>query len=443
MLDQSFSVDNFRKILDLENRKGNYLEGKYFPNHETLTGIIKDCNKQIREKKRSKCASEDELKELYDKRNTLKEQKEDQLNAALQAVSDQVATSSFKIELSKNDIPSEKSLYVVKDSPEHYFTIKQLQSNVWHLFGVKQANRLEIISQVKVLLCDKFPKYVLRTDINDFYESIPRGPLLKIINGNNLLTPFSRKILKQILFRYTKLSGSNKGVPRGVGVSAYLAELYMRDIDQKIMSLSGISYYARYVDDIIIIFVPTIDGQERDYLKDIKNVIEGKFCLKLNDTKTQCFDLRNVPTTHRLEYLGYEIYFGDGKLKTKFTLKKLNRYKRRIDLTLESYLNLSKVNEKKARKLLVKRIRFLTGNTRLRNSKNNILVGIYHSNSQLTEKEDLVDLDDYLKSEINVKINTSHLKNRLRKYSFKAGFEGRRFSSFKPHELQEIVKAWK
>ena len=68
MLDQSFSTDNFRRILDLENRKGNYLEGKFFPNHKTLTEKIKDCNKQIREKKRNKGASEDELKELYDER---------------------------------------------------------------------------------------------------------------------------------------------------------------------------------------------------------------------------------------------------------------------------------------------------------------------------------------------------------------------------------------
>lgn len=30
MLDQSFSIENFRKILDIENRKGNYLEGEFF-----------------------------------------------------------------------------------------------------------------------------------------------------------------------------------------------------------------------------------------------------------------------------------------------------------------------------------------------------------------------------------------------------------------------------
>ena len=31
MLDQSFSIDNFRKILEYENRKGRNLEKEFFP----------------------------------------------------------------------------------------------------------------------------------------------------------------------------------------------------------------------------------------------------------------------------------------------------------------------------------------------------------------------------------------------------------------------------
>ena len=342
----------------------------------------------------------------------------------------------------KKDIPNEKPLYVVKDSPEHYFTMKQIQRNVAHLFGVKQANRFEIISQVKVLLCDTFPKYVLRTDLTDFYENIPHGRLLENINGNNLLTYFSRRVLRQILSKYKELSGSDKGVPRGVGVSAYLAELYMRDIDREIMSLSGIGYYARYVDDIIIIFTPTLDDQNSDYKDDIKKIVEDKFKLKLNETKTATLDLRHSISECKLEYLGYKIFFGDGKIKTRLTDKKVNKYKSRIDLTFESYLNFSKVNEKEARRLFVKRMRFLTGNTRLKNNKRNVLVGIYHSNSQLTEKEDLVSLDDYLRNKINT-IQITQLRERLKKCSFKDGFEERRFSPFKTHELQKIMKAWK
>ena len=443
MLNQSFSAENFRKILDLENRKGVFLEGEFFLSLKPITEDIRECNKNIKNKKKDKKAHGDELKELYEKRKGLTEKKEEQLNAELQKTSENVVATDFKIELTKKDIPSEKSLYIVKDSPEHYFTIKQVQANVSRSFVVKQSNRFEIISQVKILLNDEFPKYVLRTDIDDFYENISHERLLEKINENHILSPFSRKILRQILCKYKELSGSNKGIPRGVGVSANLAELYMRDIDRAIMSLRGISYYARYVDDIIIIFTPTLDDQNRDYLKDIKGIIEDEFKLKLNGTKTFTFDLRNAKRACELEYLGYKMFFGDGKIKTRLTEKKIKKYKSRIDLTFESYSNLSKINEKEARKILVKRLRFLTGNTRLKNNKNNVLVGIYHSNSQLTEKDDLSSLDDYLRSKINSEIKIARLQERLKKYSFKNGFDTKRFSAFKTHDLQKIMKAWK
>jgi hypothetical protein len=443
MLNQSYSADNFRKILDLENRKGNFLEGKYFSSLEDITEQVKLCNKQIKEKKKSKSASKDELKKLYEQRKDLNKEKEKQLNSKLQAISEKVLASGFKIEMTKKEIPGKKTLYVVADSPEHYFTIKQLQSNVSRLFGVKQANRFDIISQVKALLSDKFPKYVLRTDISDFYENIPHEWLLKKINGDNLLSPFSRKLLVQILTKYKHLSGSDKGVPRGIGVSAYLAELYMRDIDQKIMASRGISYYARYVDDIFIIFVPNPDDLGIKYLNDIEDIIEIKYKLSLNKDKTHCFDLRNKQDTYELEYLGYKISFGDGKIKTRFTDKKISKYKFRIDTAFKNYLYHSKVNEKMARKLLIKRMRFLTGNTRLKNNKNNILVGIYHSNSQLTEKEDLLNLDLYFKEAIDKYIKITTLKERLLQFSFEVGFDNKKFSPFKTHELYEIMKVWK
>ena len=91
----------------------------------------------------------------------------------------------------------------------------------------------------------------------------------------------------------------------------------------------------------------------------------------------------------------------------------------------------------------MKRLRFLTGNTRLKNNKKNILIGIYYSNCQLTEKEDLIRLDDYLRTKIDSLIKIIKLQRRLRKYNFKNGFETKRFSPFKTHEFQKIMKIWK
>lgn len=48
MLDQSFSADNFRKIFDLENRKGNYLEGKYFPDLKEISKNTQDYSRKLK-----------------------------------------------------------------------------------------------------------------------------------------------------------------------------------------------------------------------------------------------------------------------------------------------------------------------------------------------------------------------------------------------------------
>src|SRR5690606_22245280 len=100
-------------------------------------------------------------------------------------------------------------------------------------------------------------------------------------------------------------------------------------------------------------------------------------------------------TPHSFDYLGYSIEFGHGAVKTKLTTKKVDKYRKRIKASFEHYFHLSKVDEKVARRILVKRIRFLTGNTRLTNNKKNILVGIYYSNKQLTELSQLNDLDGF------------------------------------------------
>lgn len=444
MLDQSFSADNFRRILDYENRKGVYLEGKYFTDIEKITEEIKKCNTDIRDKKKLSTAEEFEIfqKDTNMKKDKLKETKEEKLKIELQKISEIVVNNKFRIKLTKNDAIADKPVYTVDNKPENFFALKQIQYNFRRLYKVKQANRYAILSQLKGLLSDNFPKYVIRTDIQEFYESIPHDKLLQKLNEENLLTFYSKKILFQILNEYKRLSKSDKGLPRGVGVSAYLSELYMRDIDKQIKSMPSVSYYARYVDDIIIIFTPTSTTESRNYLSEIDKIIETKFSLTRKREKTEEYDLVDIPKPCSMEYLGYHIQFSNGSIGFKLTQKKIDRYKHRIDLVLDSYSNFSKVNEKKARKLLVKRIKFLTGNTRLLNNKKNILVGVYYSNGLLTDSSEFVGLDSYLTHEIQTKILLPTIQTRLSKYKFLDGFVSKRFSPFTTNDLSDILEIW-
>lgn len=445
MLDQSFSAENFRKILDYENRKGVYLEGEYFQNIEKITEEIKKCNTEIRDKKNKVSAEEFEIfrKKTNEKKENLKEKKEEQFSIELQKISDIVVNDKFRIKLTKDDEITDKTVYKIENKPEYFFALKQIQYNFRKLYKVKQANRFAIVSQLKGLLQDNFPKYVIRTDIQEFYESIPHDILLQKLNEENLLTFYSKRILFQILNEYKRLSGSNKGLPRGVGVSAYLAELYMRDIDNQVKSIPTVSYYARYVDDIIIVFTPLSTKDSRDYLVKIDEIIETKYALTRNKAKTKSFDLVDTPTSSNLEYLGYQIQFGNGSIRLKLTANKVARYKHRIDLVIDSYLNYAKIDEKKARKILVKRLKFLTGNTRLLNNKKNILVGVFYSNNLLTECSDFKGLDSYLTHKIQSQITLAHLQTRLAKYKFEDGFSSRRFSAFTTNELSDILEIWK
>jgi hypothetical protein len=432
MLDQSFSAENFRKILDYENRKGIYLEGKFSKDIVDISEKIKKRDLTIKEK------------------ILLKEQKEELLTRELEIISEKVISRNFQFELIQNKPFDRKPVYTIENSPEAYFALKQVQYNLRKLYDIKQANKFDIISQVKCLLEDGFPKFVVRTDIKNFYESIPHEKLLEILNEDNYLTFSSKFIINKILHDYRGKFGNTRGIPRGICISAYLAELYMQDLDTKLKLLQNVSYYARYVDDIIIIFTPSTSNNKMDYLNEIKSKVGSKG-LDLNDEKTKIFDLIEPKKSFNgLNYLGYVMSYNSKIIDIKLTGNKIKKYKNRMDLIFSSYLNYSKFNEKKARKLLIKRLRFLTGNTRLLNNKKNILIGIYFSNSLITNSSHFDCLDKYLAYKIDKLIVLDCVKRRLNNLitehhlTFKDGFEQKRFTPVVTRaEFSEIIKVWK
>ncbi|MGN7721206.1 antiviral reverse transcriptase Drt3a [Chitinophaga sp. 22620] len=451
MLDQSFSAENFRSILDYENRKGKDIGSLFFPAVATIIQSIKQINGQIRDAKKRLPEAQyyEEKKNLSHNKDVLIAQKDELLSIELQKISDIILSKKFKIEILKNDSIGSKPVYTIANNPEIFFALKQTQYNFRKLYKVKQANRYLIISQLKTLLNDGFPKLILRTDIKDFYERIPHARLLEKLNEENLLSFYSKRVIAKILSDYKVKSGNNVGLPRGIGISAYLVELYMRDFDNEIKELPNIIYYSRYVDDIVIVFAPSITREKKDF-KLIIEEIAAKYSLDLNPNKTQLIDNRDKhkQQEHTLEYLGYQMTFGFDKgkgisLRIKLTSKKKFKYLKRIADSFQNYANLRKVNEKKARKIIVKRLRFLTGNTRLINNKRNVIIGIYFSNSFLTDLDDLKTLDWYLRLRTESDDLPEKLKIRISNFSFEKGFISRTFSRFTTMELSAIMKIWK
>lgn len=457
MLDQSFSDSNFNLIFLKENRKGsikkNHLNQTYFDKHDEFNAIL---NEKV-ELKKATALTKEEFDNFTKRLEIINKAKEEIRNELFSEYSKIINNEEdkfcFEIKYDKQN-----EIYTTRKDGVHFFAIKQLQRNLNKTFKVIQADKNRIIKQVYNLISDGFPKVIIRTDIHKFYESIPQKELFEKFENNTLLSPLSKKLLKRLFFEFEKIKDmsimeSGKGVTRGFGVSAYLSELYMREIDNEIKSLPDVIYYARYVDDIIIIFSPKTKSQIRDYQAEIKKIInDGK--LKINDNldgrkdKTQIIDLMEKPLkrTEKLIFLGYEIQVRQ-KLDTKIELSqvKITRYIDRIESSIKSYNIDSKFNEKIARRILFDRLKFLTGNYHLNHNKKNIKAGILYSNEmlQLNKKKIRFDSLYILKQrmyaaikKINPPLKIGIDKNVLvefirNKFCFEKGFNEKHFYSFK------------
>lgn len=446
MLDQMFTPENLRQIYDAENRKGVDLATRYFPTLEPFTLAARDKVQEIRDLRKIEATLkagdfEAQLLALKAELVPLKVAKSSAIDALMDDISRKVLKPSFKIGLSKKTGPKGKPVFCIDAAPETFFVIKQLQRNIHHIYGVKQANRHDLVCQLRDMLGSKFPFELVRTDISSFYESIDRKRLVEKLDRDQLLSPSSKKYVKQVLDSYGMISGSPTGVPRGVGISAYLAELYLKPVDHAIRAIPGLVLYCRFVDDIVAVFARPPVGKNLGSFKDLIIAIFGNNGLTHNAVKTSEFKLTDADPK-KFEYLGYRFHLGPGGVDISPSAAKVAKYRARMNAAFADYWRENPVNPKGAFRKLVGRVKFLTGNTRLSNSKSCAVIGIYFNNSIVTDLSSFDLLDKRLKTRIGELKRTS-LQKQLKNLKFTTGFEQRRYHNFSTRELQMIVRAWK
>jgi len=445
LLDQMFTAENFRRIFDNENRKGIDLAGRFFPNLEPLTKSIREKIAQIRALRSEKDAHKPE--ELSAKSHSLREElrllkstKSKAINVEMEAVSVKAMKASFKLDLAQKPGPKGKPVFCIDGSPETFFVVKQLQYNIQKIYGVRQSNRHDLACQIRDTVASAFPFEVVRTDVSSFYETIDREKLLKRLEEDQRLSSTSKKYIRQVLASYGSLTGEAMGIPRGVGISAYLAEFYMRPIDRGIKEIPGLILYCRFVDDIAAVFARPHEGSPVGSYQDaIVKVLSDKG-LTHNPQKTTEFALGDSHA-HEFEYLGYRFLLSNGQCEVLPSASKIQKYETRINAAFREYEAQSSLNSRRAYRDLVSRIKFLTGNARLVNSKSSAVTGIYYNNPLVTDPTSFAQLDSLLKSKVEG-TTRKKLKKRLKQYKFTQGFSERRFHNFSANELHMIVRAW-
>lgn len=345
------------------------------------------------------------------------------------------------------------------------FIIRKLNDNLRRSYNVRQANRGEIMSQVKLLIQEKLPFHVIKIDIKDFYESTDREFLIKNICSESLISYRGKEILKKLF-----LNSSNfieKGLPRGISISATLSEINMISFDKKIRSLEGVYYYARYVDDMIIFSYKSSDK----IISAIKKALYPK--MQVNDKKTEtvefnehgnCISYLSKP---EISYLGYKFEFrlqsampkgnlpkGSPPLPPRMEIKiadsKIAKLKKRIMLSLLSYVF------NKNFPLLISRIKFLSGNCKMhrKGETGELLSGIYYNYPLIDEpgRLELKAISQFLRKAIYSKNGSfgskiySSLsliqKQQLAKLCFYAGHQKKITQNISAKRLQQIKKCW-
>ena len=480
MLDQSFSARNFEIIYGIESRKGTIDLESMPPYYQGAVKSIKkarrsECELRARIKSASSCPEEKErsrleLAEIKESLSELKRTKSRLLKEYLEELSQEVNARGFRFQLKCLDPKAAKAVFTLgAKSHAAFFAMKQLQHNLRNTFKVVTANRRHILANIKTFLNSKIPVYIIRTDIDSFFESIPQDKLKNLVLQESLLSPKSRSFVKGVLNEYERIKSKvaslpkGCGVPRGVGISSYLSEIYLRGLDRELSSRREVLYYARYVDDIFII-LSGLDSHKtlEDYYKGITDLCDRKFRLKLKQpaTSSKCqlidlFSKDNVPE-EVFDYLGYQLRV---KRQSKYGVTcsfwmaqcKIDRVKDRIKNAIGHFESLSKLNARQAYLDLLDSMDYLTGNISLSGVKSGVKVGLYYSNDLLSEDgvNSLAGLTEFLHSQKVTPYNRlvggwilkARIERMFRQIDFVKCWEEKRFNNFSSERIREI-ESW-
>lgn len=345
------------------------------------------------------------------------------------------------------------------DRHHHRLVERNLTSNLNSISGKKAPNRASIIENLQLLLMEDVPYKIYRWDIKKFFESFDNKEVEKFINQIPNLSPQSKSLLCSILKKHKALGGT--GSPRGLSLSSVLTELIMCDFDSKVSAHPDTFFYARYVDDVIIITSANENSQIFRVLAK-KNLPKG---LQFNELKSQESPIiGKSPITRKqtdefrysFEYLGYKISIKKRTNKDKHRIididiadKKVKKYKKRLSRTFYDFAKNGNTE------LLIDRLRFLTKNFKVYNQHldRTKLSGIYYNYPAIQgNMSNLKNLDGFIKALVlgqkgrlgtllSTKLN-SRLRSRILANSFVKGHKDVAFVTFRPERVGQIKRCW-
>lgn len=453
-----YTLRSFIELAENENRRGRDIS-RLHPDVGRATRALRERRKrflaEIKRLERDDLAR-DEVRTAYrEDRLELRRERDQAVEAAmhdaLSRFEEQLSNDKFTFGLREGPKVGPKSTptYRTAAAAEIAFPAKQAADAVKRAARIDTSSRNSIIRALQDTLDKKYLHAIYRVDVQEFFESIPHRTLLERLTSFPELDRVTSQLIRRLLHEYESIKRADIGLPRGVGLSSHLAELYLSNLDFKLKTHPGVLFYARYVDDIIMVL------DNATHLAEVKDLVVselGSLQLTLNQDKTfelTTNDAGDYLPGEQIEYLGYRFSRADGRLITGLTFKRKKRRSVRLEQALNAWLatSPSAVDPNDGHNgLLVDRVRYLAGNTKLLNSKSNVAIGLYFSNSALTlDAAELVELDCILQSfiENHASKMPDKMRERMAQISFVEMFASQTFLRFRQKRIEQIMGIWK
>ncbi|ATJ91848.1 hypothetical protein HK16_02200 [Acetobacter senegalensis] len=127
-----------------------------------------------------------------------------------------------------------KEIYQVTDMAQ-LLVLRHVSKNIRRITGAKQDNRQFIIECVLTMLREGSSYRVYKFDIKSFYESANIDMILERLKNDEGFSGQSAVALSTF-FTIAKAAGVS-GLPRGLGLSATLAEYLLRPFDERMADM--------------------------------------------------------------------------------------------------------------------------------------------------------------------------------------------------------------
>lgn len=191
--------------------------------------------------------------------------------------------------------------------------------------------------------------YVLKCDVQKFFDSIDHDILLKILR-RKIKDQDVMLLLENVIESYTSKRSDlfhRRGLPIGNLTSQLFANLYMNEFDQFMKHKLKIRFYARYTDDFVVV------SKDKEFLEKlivlVSKFLDDNLTLNLHPNKVEIFSYGSG-----IDFLGYIIFPNHILIRKKTKYRMFRKFQDKIKLyhkkeisresveaSLQSYLGVS------------------------------------------------------------------------------------------------------